>query len=120
MGHSREEPAQEPQRRRTGLIEPVAIEPEAPPRLVLDPVIVADLRLCGLPDPAPPFGGDPFRPLGMAHAMHGPAPTELERRIVRHEGRDLDRIGPREQPDRALPVLRPSAARALLEGRYQP
>src|SRR6202521_1242690 len=44
-------------------------QPETPPLLVLDPVIVADRIDCAGPFRLPPFIGDPLRPIGAQHPM---------------------------------------------------
>src|SRR5229473_1360985 len=92
---SREEPVQEPARRSIGPVEPGAEEPEAPPRLVLDVVVVA--QLLGRRGAPPPLAADALRPVGAAHAMLPATPAEEERRIVRHRRHRLDRLGPRQQ-----------------------
>src|SRR5581483_10030359 len=78
-----------------GVVEPVAIDPEARAVAVLDPVIVAGRAVA-----PPPFGGDALGPLGAAHLVRAAAPAELARRIVGHQRDRLDRLGPRQQARR--------------------
>src|SRR5947208_1145517 len=80
MEASREEAVHEPARFvRLAAVEALAEEPEAPPRLVLDDVVIARrLRLL----PPPPFGCDALRPLRMGDAVRASAPAEASRRIV--------------------------------------
>src|SRR5258706_1341992 len=76
-------------------------QPEAPPLLVLDPIIIADrIDLAGRPR-QPPFVGDPLRPIGLRHPMPAAAPHEPKRRIVGQQPECLDRLRWIKQPDRA-------------------
>ena len=100
--------------RRFALIEPVAKDPEAQARLVLDAEIIPRRAVAVL---LPPFHGDAFGPLHPHHRMRDAAPGELMRRAVGHGGeRHLDRLRPVEQPQRpqrrlALDALRPCRLR---------
>src|ERR1700756_5449612 len=76
-------------------------QPEAPPCLVFDPVIIADRIDIAGRFRLPPFLGDPLRPVGAHDPMSAPAPRETERRIVGQHPECLDRLRRLEQPDRA-------------------
>ena len=80
--------------------QPGAEQPEAPPLLVLDPVIVADRVGRAGTSRLPPFLGDPLRPVGARHPVRAPPPGEAERRIVGQQPKRLDRLRRLEQPDR--------------------
>ena len=107
--------------RRVGAI---AEQPEAAAVVVLDPVVVAERRHDIGRRPAavgpgpPPFVGQPLRPLGAHDAVGVPAPVEHRRRIVGHEGRDIDRLGPLQQSRRPRALERrhagPGAGRGSL------
>src|SRR5689334_1226846 len=84
---------------------PLAIEPEAPAFLILQPPIIARLAPFG----APPFAGNPRRPVGAADAPAPAAPEEFLRRRVVWRSR-LHRLGPRQETQRALAV-RPARQR---------
>src|SRR6516162_3614222 len=76
-------------------------QPEAPPFLVLDPIIIADrIDLAGRLRP-PPFLRDPLRSIGARDSMPAPPPHEPERRIVGQQPERLDRLRRFEQPDRS-------------------
>src|SRR5690242_2646608 len=77
---SREKPMQEPARRGFRPVEPRAIEPEAPPQLILDGVIVAQLP--GFRGVPPPLAQDALRPVGAAHPVLPAAPVKDPRRVV--------------------------------------
>src|SRR5918993_67348 len=94
MGASREEAVYEPAWLVGLAIEALAEEPEAPPRLVLDHVVVA-CRLRFLF--APPFGADALRSLCMEHPVHGPTPAEEARRSLRHDRQHLSHLGSRQE-----------------------
>src|SRR6516165_4083508 len=81
-------------------------QPEAPPFLVLDSVIVADCITGTRPLWPPPFVGDPLRPVGPRDPVPTPAPSEAERRIVRQEPERLDRLRWLEEPDRPRRFVR--------------
>src|SRR6185437_11660861 len=105
---SREDSVQEPAgRRRFALIEPGAVEPEAPSRLVLDTIIVA--QLLGFLLASPPLAADALRPVGAADAMLDAAPVEDQRRISGHQRHGHDRLGPRQEADRPPPLGVPAA-----------
>src|SRR5581483_8829883 len=91
-------------------IKPVAENPEAQARLVLDAEVIAGQHLAVL---LPPFHGDALRPFHPRHHMVGAPPGEAMRRTVGHgRKRHLDRLGPREQtqgPQRRLAVGAASA-----------
>src|SRR5690242_8660475 len=75
-------------------------QPEAPPLLSLDPVIVADrVDRAGAFRP-PPFLGDPLRSVGAHDPMRAPPPPEPERRIVGQQPERLDRLRRIKQPYR--------------------
>ena len=79
-------------------IEPVAENPEAQARLVLDAEVIAGQHLAVL---LPPFHGDALRPFHPHHHVIGAAPGEMMRRTVGHGRKgNLDRLGPREQTKR--------------------
>ena len=60
---------------------PLAVEPEAPPGMILDAEIVAQ---AGAGPVAPPFGRDPLGPREARHAQPLPAPDELRGRAFGH------------------------------------
>src|SRR5271170_2526133 len=94
-----------PARRAVAAVETRPEQPEAPPLLVLDPVIVADrIDGTGAFQP-PPFIGDPLRPIGAHDPMPSPPPHEPKRRIVRQQPERLDRLRRVKQPDRPAPTL---------------
>src|SRR6266436_3435673 len=75
-------------------------QPETPPLLLLDPVIVADrISGAGAFGP-PPFLGNPLRPVGARHPVPAPPPRETERRVVWQQPERFDRLRRLEQPDR--------------------
>src|SRR5438874_7655701 len=75
-------------------------QPEAPPLLILDPVIVADrISSAGAFRP-PPLLGDPLRPIGPHHSVPAPPPGETERRVVGQQPERFDLFRRVEQPDR--------------------
>ena len=76
----------------------MAIDPVAPARAVLDPVIVAQADGRFL---APPFGRDPLRPLDPRDFVHLPPPAELLREAVGRGVEHGDRFRPVEQLERA-------------------
>src|SRR5215472_14362734 len=78
-----------------------AKQPETPPLLVFNPVIIAD----GGDSSAgarfgPPFLGDAFGPIGAGNSVSPPPPGKLGWRIVRNEPDRLDRLRRPEQPHR--------------------
>src|SRR5271163_4282234 len=73
---------------------------EAPPFLVLDPVIVADRIDSARSLGPPPFFGDPLRPVGARHPVWAPPPGEAKRRVVGQQPKSVDRLRRLEQPDR--------------------
>src|SRR5215813_2391554 len=75
-------------------------QPEAPPLLVLDTVIVADRVNVAGAARLPPFIGNPLRSIGTCHAMPAAPPNEVKRRVVRQQPECLDRLRRLEQPDR--------------------
>src|SRR5467141_2652571 len=88
-------------------------QPEAPPFLVLDPVIIAE-RLSGAEAfRLPPFIGDPLRTVGARHPMPAAAPSKAERRIIGQQPKCFDRLRRLEQSDRPL---RFAPTPALLRG----
>src|SRR6185437_7600778 len=97
----------EPARRCRRPVEAIAIEPETPSRLILDTVIVAQLRRCRRSPP--PFSADAFRSVGPPHAVLQTAPAEEERRIVGYRRHRLDRFGPQQKADRPRPVGAPGS-----------
>ena len=100
-GRSGEDAMDKPARRRGPCrARPGAEQPEAPPLLVLDPVIVADR--VGVAEPSAstiPRRSAPAR--RRAHPVRAPPPGEAERRVVGQQPERLDRLRRREQPDRA-------------------
>src|SRR5712691_8706617 len=86
-------------RRRAG--EAGAEHPEAPPLLILDPVVIAD-RPGGEEGAVggPPFLGDALGTVGAPHPMRAAPPGKAKGRVVGQQPRRLDRLGRREQPDR--------------------
>ena len=86
-------------------------QPEAPPFLVLDPVIVADRvpAFTGTSAGAlwsPPFVGDPLRPIGPRDPMPASPPGETKRRIVGQKPKSFDRLRRLEQSDRPRRFVR--------------
>src|SRR2546423_14930265 len=81
-------------------------QPEAPPLLVLDPVIIADRVNGAGAFRAPPFVGDPLRSVGEHDPMPAAAPHEPERRIVPQQPERHDRFGRVEQSGRPGPCSR--------------
>jgi hypothetical protein len=75
-------------------------QPEAPPVLVLDPVIIADRIAGGRSPGSPPFFGHPLRPVGARNPMRKATPGKAERRVVGQQPEGFDRFRRREQPDR--------------------
>src|SRR5690348_16166380 len=75
----------------------LAIKPEAAALLVLQPEIVARRR-AGLV--APPFRGDALRPLGAGDAMAAALALEPAGRPAGLDRLGLDRLRPRQQPER--------------------
>src|SRR5690242_7980578 len=112
---SGKESVEEPARRDLRPIKAGAEEPEAAPLLVLDPVIIA--RGLALAAAAPPFTGDALGSVGAAHPMCQTAPAEENRRIIRHRRHRLDRLRPRQEPDRASSRRRPGGVGAGREHR---
>src|SRR5262249_61294809 len=55
-------------------------QPEAPPLLVLDTVIIADRVNVAGAARLPPFIGNPLRSIGTCHAMPAAPPNEVKRR----------------------------------------
>src|SRR5271155_2895679 len=91
-------------------VETCPVQPEAPPLLVLDPIIIADRvpAFAGIRSGAfrpPPFVGDPLRPIGAHDPMPAAPPHESERRIVRQQPERLDRLRRLEQSYRPAPTL---------------
>src|SRR6185437_4123559 len=115
-----EEPMQEPARP-VRLIGSGAVEPEAPPRLVLDSVIVAVIvaHLLGFRSASPPFAADALRPVGAVHAMLDAAPLEDPRRVIRHSRDGDDRLGSRQEPDRPPSRGIPTGAGERRQGRHR-
>ncbi len=61
-----------------------------------------------LGDAAPPFAGDPLRPVAAHHLVHLPAPAEPPGiRIGQFRHDMVDRLGPAQQPRRARPARVP-------------
>src|SRR5712692_5518985 len=75
-------------------------QPETPPLLVLDSVVVADRVDIAVRRRLPPFIRDPLRPVGPRHAMPAPPPGETERWVIGQEPEGFDRFRRLEQPDR--------------------
>src|SRR5215472_3828459 len=85
-------------------VESRAEQPETPPLLVLDPVIVAD-RIGGAgASRLPPFVGDPLRPVGLCHPMPAAPPHEPKRRVIGQQPERVHRLRRVEQPDRPYPL----------------
>ena len=84
-------------------------QPEAPPFLVLDPVIVAD-RIESGADPSghPCHHSSAIRsgPSAARHPVRAPAPGEAERRVVGQQPESFDRLRRLEQPDRTRRLCR--------------
>src|SRR5690349_12048545 len=90
-----------PARRSVAAVETRSEQPEAPPFLVLDPIIIADrIDLAGRPR-TPPFIGDSLGPIGPRHPVPSPPPPEPKRRVVGQQPERLDRLRRIEQPDRS-------------------
>src|SRR5215472_15429292 len=75
-------------------------QPEAPPLLVLDPVVIADSLGGARPLRPPPFLGNPLGSIGLHHSMPAPSPGKMKGRVVRQEPERFDWIWRVEQPDR--------------------
>src|SRR6516162_4796887 len=88
-----------PARRAVMAVQTRSEQPEAPPLLVLDPVIVADCISRGGPLRPPPLLGDPLRPVGPRDPIPAPPPREAERRVVGQQPERFDRLRRVEQPD---------------------
>src|SRR6516225_1257915 len=92
-------------------VETCSEQPEAPPFLVLDPVIVADRVPAFVVTSAaalrsPPFVGDPLRPIGPRDPVPASPPGETKRRIVGQQPECFDRLGRLEQSDRPRRFIR--------------
>src|SRR6516165_9203678 len=81
-------------------VETCSEQPEAPPFLILDPVIVADRIDSAGALRSPPFVGDPLRPIGPRDPMPASPPGETKRRIIGKKPKGFDRLRRLEQPDR--------------------
>jgi len=90
-----------PARRLVPTMETRPEQPEAPPLLVLDPVVVADLVDGTGAFRLPPFVGDSLRPIGTCHPMPAPPPDKAERRVVGQQPERFDRLRRLEQSDRS-------------------
>src|SRR5687767_2051395 len=104
-----EQPVDVPAEIAGSAVQPVAAaeQPEASAPSVLDLEIFG--HGMGLAAMLPPFAVDPPGPVGLAHTVGLAAPGETQRRLVGKLGDDLvDRLGVREQADRARPVGRPA------------
>src|SRR6266478_6580922 len=80
-------------------------QPEAPPLLVLDPVIVADCISGARAFGPPPFLGNPLRPVGPRHPVQTPPPDETERRVVGQQPEPFDRLRGLEQTYRSWGLI---------------
>ena len=94
-------------------------QPEAPPFLVLDPVIVADRvgRAGACPAATILRRSAPAR-RPASDPMPAPPPGETKRRVIGQQPERLDRLRRLEQPDRprwfsAVPLTRPSLRAAV-------
>src|SRR5262249_25696143 len=74
-------------------------QPEAPPLLVLDTVIIADRVNVAGAVRLPPFIGNPLRSIGTCHVMPAAPPDEAKRRVVRQQPECLDRLRRLQQAD---------------------
>src|SRR6516225_8931144 len=89
-----------PARLMVAVVEARPEQPEPPPLLVFDPVIVADrIDRIGAIRP-PPLLSDPFRSVGLRDPMLASPPHETERRIIGEHPKSVDRLRRLEQPDR--------------------
>ena len=84
--------------RRLAHEEAFAKHPKSAPLGILRAEIIAGERALA---PPPPFGRDALRPLEGGDLMQDAAPAKPQRRAIRHAGDGLDRLRPRQQPDRA-------------------
>src|ERR1700737_3082542 len=96
-----------PARRAVVAVQTRPEQPEAPPLLVLDPVIVADRVPAFAKTGAgrrrlPPFIRNPLRPVGPRHPIAASPPGEPKRRGVGPQTECLDGLRRLEQPDWAL------------------
>src|SRR5205814_2349482 len=103
--------------RRQGLaaVKTFAVKPEAITSAVFDEVVIAGeaalLALLVLPGRktlrrAPPFIGNPFRPLRAGDVVSHSAPAQTSRWAIGNERRNFGRLGLRQQQQRARVVLR--------------
>src|SRR6516225_2559459 len=95
-----------PARLAVAAVQTRAEQPEAPPFLVLDSVIVADRFYGAEALRSPPFVGDPLRPIGPRDPMPASPPRETKRRIVGQKPKSFDRLRRLEQSDRPRRFVR--------------
>src|SRR5262245_61025040 len=94
-------------------------QPEAPPLLVLDTVIIADRVNVAGAVRLPPFIGNPLRSIGTCHAMPATPPDEATRLVVRQQPECLDRLRRLEQADRPWRFVgNPHSGRVRAADRY--
>ena len=84
-------------------------QPEAPPFLVLDPVIVAERFSRAGRFRLPPFIGDPLRPVGPRHPVPALPPGETERRVVGQRARTLRPVAAARTAGSAAAAVIPSS-----------
>src|SRR5437868_15487856 len=89
-----------PARRAIVAVQTCPEQPEAPPILVLDPIIVADRVDIAGRRRLPPFIRNPLRPVGPRHPVPAAPPDEPKRRVIRQQPKRFDRLRRLEQPDR--------------------
>src|SRR6516165_2340628 len=95
-----------PARLAVAAVQTRAEQPEAPPFLVLDSVIVADRFYSAEALGSPPFVGDPLRPIGPRDPMPASPPRETKRRIIGQKPKSFDRLRRLEQSDRPRRFVR--------------
>ena len=83
-------------------------QPETASILVLHTEIIPHRH--PLPVTLPPFPGDAFRPIGVAHPVTHPPPGECDRRMIRQQRHRIDRLRRIEQPHRPRQIGRPAAS----------
>src|SRR5262245_48454651 len=97
---SRKGPVQEPTWRCCSLrqvaVKPRAEEPESKSAFVLDAEIIPRRAAVF----APPGSFDPFRTFGCDHFVQCAPPSKTQGRSIRHFRHGLDRLRPRQQPQR--------------------
>src|ERR1700737_3771663 len=102
-----------PARRAVVAVQTRPEQPEAPPLLVLDPVIVADHVDIAGPRRLPPFIPNPPRPGRPRPPIAAAPPGEPKRRVVGQQPECLDGLRRLEQPDWPLRFSPPPPPRGV-------